>query len=1105
MATSSKSSTDSHSLGSAEIKMDDSTSSVDMGEKHHPISIDALPVDIQERIAKFVCEGFACQDALQLAETNFTQRSVVRSVLAHKLDSTALLESSVVRNRWMAVMSPELLELDLTLISRKDEAVTLLKEPKLRRVTMSDGTTLLETIAQQKSVRSLHLKCKTEEGVNVAAKILPTMELTELGLTCREMYGVCWFTKLDPKALGPLLQSVRVLHMECDCDEVVQFDRFISAFANLREVALNVQVSDNFDDLITALRKVDKVKIKNVSKDPAEVIAFAKRVGNPVTAIDTRQCSGHLTSAAVDLSDIPYVLPHLEEIWLPLQDGAEDEVPSYYQKLNSLHLFWNPERERNRQSYMEPYYAPPRGRILQKIRCIPSLTSLGLGRVSIAMAELVEILKSVGSRLEQFVTSLDRQDEEPDERADERLLRLMNSMRRYTPNLRKFEIYPLYNDDGDRMVGQPNPRISVERKKQLLMSLDQLHLHVPSLFIADLENMILEWSELDSIKALHWWSDSAEIEKRRLRASINGRGMPSSMCALAAILEEDHDDSPADVEEAMKWYCRAHDEGNDARALFNIVRLTRNGYGLIAANANEADAVFQKGLDRLEESSDFLELGVLFEKGDEHRDAMPFLATRVYERAVEKCNSTRAMYSLGRMLEEGYEGHPPQLTRAVDLLERAANGGRSKAMHRLGDILLKGYDDVPPNPARARTYFERAIAKGCDDSMNNLGVLLEKGYEGVEADPSRAAELYRKAIEIGHSTTTMCNLARLLEKGYEGHPPDATEAVRFYKLAMEESDDIDAIWNLSRHVRRGYGEVPGDSEYANELVERAIKSGSDAYGMYDVACQLESGYDDQPPDPRAAAFLYQRAIDVGSIPAAMYDLGYLIERGYEDVPADAEKAIALYERAIEEHDDSMAMHYLAITLEEGCGNVGADPAAAAELYRRAASKNEVCSMIYLGALIEEGYEGVEANRREALELFAKAVEFGKDLWCGPLAMRRYGHIIERGYDEVPGNPREALEWYSKAVACDEGSKSLFRMACVVEKGFEDAEGKLEGDVTQAVDLLWEAVKKDDFAEACFKLGELVESGYGDVAGNVESAEELYEQGSLILWHDLCVT
>jgi TPR repeat protein len=103
------------------------------------------------------------------------------------------------------------------------------------------------------------------------------------------------------------------------------------------------------------------------------------------------------------------------------------------------------------------------------------------------------------------------------------------------------------------------------------------------------------------------------------------------------------------------------------------------------------------------------------------------------------------MTSLAWLLAEVCD--PPDVARAREWAEKAADSGHSDAMGWLGFSYLR--ITQPPDLATARSWYERAADTGDIDNMYNLGMFLAEF--GGPSTHVTARYWLRKAAQSGHA------------------------------------------------------------------------------------------------------------------------------------------------------------------------------------------------------------------------------------------------------------------------------------------------------------------------------------------------------------------
>ena len=90
-----------------------------------------------------------------------------------------------------------------------------------------------------------------------------------------------------------------------------------------------------------------------------------------------------------------------------------------------------------------------------------------------------------------------------------------------------------------------------------------------------------------------------------------------------------------------------------------------------------------------------------------------------------------------------------EYTKALPVLQEAAEAGNAEAMNQLGELYRYGRG-VSQDYGQARRWFQRAADAGNVWAMVNLGWLYENG-RGVAQSPTQALYWYQKAVDAGAS------------------------------------------------------------------------------------------------------------------------------------------------------------------------------------------------------------------------------------------------------------------------------------------------------------------------------------------------------------------
>ncbi|EJK46507.1 hypothetical protein THAOC_34820 [Thalassiosira oceanica] len=137
-----------------------------------------------------------------------------------------------------------------------------------------------------------------------------------------------------------------------------------------------------------------------------------------------------------------------------------------------------------------------------------------------------------------------------------------------------------------------------------------------------------------------------------------------------------------------------------------------------------------------------------------------------------------AMWHLGKQYADGSYGATKDVTRAIDLYERAAEHGLKDAHCSLGCLYHVG-TDVEKDTARAIRHYEAAAVKGVVTARHNLGYVE---YEAGNYD--LALQHWMIAAKMGYQVP-LNNVKTFFMDGH-ATKADYAEALRGHQSAVEE-------------------------------------------------------------------------------------------------------------------------------------------------------------------------------------------------------------------------------------------------------------------------------------------------------------------------------
>ncbi|EJK67950.1 hypothetical protein THAOC_10934, partial [Thalassiosira oceanica] len=141
------------------------------------------------------------------------------------------------------------------------------------------------------------------------------------------------------------------------------------------------------------------------------------------------------------------------------------------------------------------------------------------------------------------------------------------------------------------------------------------------------------------------------------------------------------------------------------------------------------------------------------------------------------------IWALGRKAYIGEYGLEKDMTRAIELYERAAELGVSVAHYNLGVLYARG-TDVEKDTAKAIRHYETAAICGHVNARHNLGII-----EGKAGNHVIALEHMMIAVKLGHEYSL--NMVKSAFMAGLATKVNYAEALRGYQSAIEEMSSPD--------------------------------------------------------------------------------------------------------------------------------------------------------------------------------------------------------------------------------------------------------------------------------------------------------------------------
>lgn len=171
-----------------------------------------------------------------------------------------------------------------------------------------------------------------------------------------------------------------------------------------------------------------------------------------------------------------------------------------------------------------------------------------------------------------------------------------------------------------------------------------------------------------------------------------------------------------------------------------------------------------------------------------------------------------------------------------------AQQGVLPALKLLGDIYLNGFEenDIKPDLNKAIEYYEKAAQGGMEDALADLGYVYCSGRY-MEPDYEKGLECYRRAADLGN-TTALGNLGMSYLTG-RGVEQDEQKGFEYF-LKAAQGGHPDAMREVAVLYRDGVGTAP-DEEQSRYWEERArIQEEQDKEQENNEKSQLQTAFEE---------------------------------------------------------------------------------------------------------------------------------------------------------------------------------------------------------------------------------------------------------------------
>lgn len=297
-------------------------------------------------------------------------------------------------------------------------------------------------------------------------------------------------------------------------------------------------------------------------------------------------------------------------------------------------------------------------------------------------------------------------------------------------------------------------------------------------------------------------------------------------------------------------------------------------------------------------------------------------------KASAEAGCAQAAYRIGYMYDSGQDFSTPDLDRAVQWYQRAADLGDAEAQYQMAGILSMK-DSKYYNASRSVKYLTAAADQGQKEASHQLGLMYAYGSNGVRRNVAKAKKYLLASCEAGYDQAmvdyaNMCFEGQVLPRDFEASAKWFTEAAKHFN---------------------------GLAEYA-------------------LGCMYGNGYYFEQDNKEAARWFEEAA--EGGEPNAQYAIGCFYYEG-RGIPKDEKKAISWFQESADQGHPG-AMSFMAMFMINGEG-VDQDIEGGIEMLKKVAESGYPEAQYYLGKLYAEG-KFVEKDIPYAKKLLAQAARQG---------------------------------------------------------------------------------------------------------------------------------
>lgn len=308
------------------------------------------------------------------------------------------------------------------------------------------------------------------------------------------------------------------------------------------------------------------------------------------------------------------------------------------------------------------------------------------------------------------------------------------------------------------------------------------------------------------------------------------------------------------------------------------------------------------------------------------------------------------------------------------------------ALMILGEVYLKGYDenDIKPDLNKAIEYYERAAQGGMENAFMELGYIYCAG-EYMEPDYEKGLAYYRQAADMGN-TTALGNLGMSYIQG-KGVEVDARKGFEYFLKAAEGGHPM-AMHQVAGMYRDGIG-VAADEEKSRYWEERA-----------EIQEAQDKEESEKPPFQTAfeqnLKFISKDTLDTELVQYIFGDTGELVQYTMGKCEFPSGRILTADPLCYLQHPEDVLFKVRRI-------NPGTYPVQVAVMHSAVAGLRIVGARLKLSDREAVSYELAKCEKEDHKTTFAGfPVECGMACFCDEQSARSYWQFLSGWYKEHEG-------------------------------------------------------------------------------------------------------